>query len=622
MKFIFKIVVAVSLVVFISTHLKAQKQSDDRLAAQYFDNKEYDKAVLFYEKLFDKTHSPTYYVRLLTCFIELKEYKNAEKLIKRELKNFPFQLEFWTDLGNLYKISGNEADSKQSYEKSLKLLSPNNEQIMALANGFLKYRETEYAIQTYIKGRKLVNGSYPFNFELAQVYSLQGNTEAMLEEYLSLLLYQESYIQSVQNALQTALDPDDNGEKKALLKALLIKYIQKNGDAKVFSELLIWTYIQEKNFNGAFIQAKALDKRQKEMGNRLVELAKLSLENKDYETAIKCYQYVIEKGVDNYYYISSKMELVNVYNSKIIDSQNYTVEDLLSLEKTYNTTINELGRTASTASLLRGLAHLQAFYLHNTTGAINLLNEIIAMPRLDPHDVAKSKIELADVLLFTDEIWDASLLYSQVEKEYKFDQIGETAKFKNAKISFYTGDFAWAKTQLDALKASTSKLIANDAMQLSVTITDNIGIDTTEAPLLMFAKADLLDYQNKNNEALLMLDSLKLAYPNHTIADDILFKRFQINYKQKKYEEAAQNLEDLIKDYSFDILADDAIYQLALLNDNILNNKPKAAELYKKIMFDYQSSIYVVDSRKRFRALRDELKIIKIEDDILEFETN
>ena len=622
MKIFLKILLITSFFVFFSNQLKAQKQSDDRLAAQYFDNKEYDKAVIFYEKLFDKTHSSAYYVRLLTCFTELKEYNNAEKLIKREIKNFPYQLEFWTDLGNLYQLSGDESNSKQAYEKAIKLLSPNNEQIMALANGFLKYRETEYAIQTYIKGKKLVNGSYPFNFELAQVYNLQGNTEAMLEEYLSLLVYQESYIQSVQNALQTYLNPDDNGEKKALLKTLLIKYIQKNGDAKVFSEMLIWVYIQEKNFSGAFIQAKALDKRQKELGNRLVELAKLSLENKDYETAIKSYQYVIEKGADNYYFISSKMELVNVYNSKIIDSPNYTEEDLLSLEKTYNTTLNELGISASTAPLLRGLAHLQAFYLHNTESAIILLNEILAIPRMDPHDAAKSKIELADVYLFIGEIWDASLLYSQVEKEYKFDQIGETAKFKNAKISFYTGDFAWAKTQLDALKASTSKLIANDAMQLSVTISDNIGIDTTEAPLLMFAKADLLDFQNKNGEALFMLDSLKIAYPNHTIADDILFKRFQINHKQKKYEAAAQNLEDLIKDYSFDILADDAIYNLALMYDNQLNNKQKAAELYKKIMFDYQSSIYVVDSRKRFRELRDELKIIKIEDDILEFETN
>ena len=248
---------------------------------------------------------------------------------------------------------------------------------------------------------------------------------------------------------------------------------------------------------------------------------------------------------------------------------------------------------------------------------MTLLNEIITIPRLKPHDKAKCKIELADVLLFTGEIWEASLLYSQVEKAYKYDQLGEMAKFKNAKISFYTGDFGWAKTQLDVLKASTSKLISNDAMQLSIVITDNIGIDTTEAPLLMYAQADLLAFQNKNDEAMWMLDSLKLGYPFHTIGDDILYKRFQINFKLKKYQKAAQNLENIIKDYSYDILVDDAIYNLATLYDNQLNDKKKAAEFCKKIMFEHQSSIYVVDSRKRYRELDTEVKIINIDENSL-----
>jgi len=622
---ILKILLLIFLVIISVTKGFAQKNIDNKLAAQYYSDKEYDKAVIYYQKLFDKTKSPAYYVRLLNCFTALKEYKNAEKLIKREIKRNPYHLEIFTDLGNLYKIANQPNKSKQAYVKGLKLLSPNNQQIIDLANGYLKYKEPDYAIQTYLKGRKLLKGTYPFNFELAQVYNLQGNAEAMLNEYLNLLAYQESYIQSVQNALQTELANDKKIEKKELLKSLLIKRIQKNANSKVFSEMLIWVYIQEKNFGAAFLQAKALDKKGRELGKRITSLAELSVDNKDFETAIKCYKYVIDKGANSYYYISSKMQLVYVYNKKIIYAENYTEEDLLGLEKTYKSTILELGKTTKTASLLRGLAHLQAFYLHNTTDAIVLLNEIIAIPRLKTHDLASNKIELADVLLFTGEIWEASLLYSQVEKAYKYDQLGEMAKFKNAKISFYTGDFGWAKTQLDVLKASTSKLIANDAMQLSVLITDNIGIDTTEAPLLMFAKADLLAFQNKNEDANLMLDSLKKEYPMHTIADDILYKRYEINYKLNKYKEAAKNLEAIVKDYSYDILVDDAIYNLALLYDNQLDDKEKAIEFYKKIMFDYQSSIFVVNSRKRYRELDKSVKIINIDENSLiigEFDGN
>ena len=492
-------------------------------------------------------------------------------------------------------------------------MTPNNQQIIDLANGYLKYKKNNYAIDTYKKGRKLLKGTYPFNFELAQVHYSDGNIKAMINEYLDLLEYQESYIQSVQNALQTTLSSDDDGEQKKLLKTLLIDKVQKKAEKKVFSEMLIWVYIQNKNFGGAFIQAKAIDKREKELGKRIHALANLCLENKDYKNAIKCYQYLIDKGPENYYYLSSKMDLVNVYNQKILNAKTYTNEDLSSLENIYLSTISELGKTAQTVSLLQGLAHLQAFYLHQIDEAVSLLNEIINLPRIKLHDKAKSKLELADVLLFTGEIWEASLLYSQVEKDFKHDRLGEIAKFKNAKISFYTGDFSWSKTQLDVLKASTSKLIANDAMQLSILITDNIGIDTTEAPLLMFAIADLLAYQNKNMEALAMLDSLKLAFPNHTIADDILYKRYEINFKQKKYEKASINLNDLIANFAYDILADDAIYNLALLYDNYLADEAKAAENYKKILFDYKDSIYIVNARKRYRELVKDVDNFKLE---------
>lgn len=600
----------------------AQNNTDEELANQYFSNKEFDKAAVYFEKLLDKYPSQPYYLKLLDCYVELKEFKNAEKLIKRQQKQNPYELGYQVDLAYLYKVSGKENEAKQLSEKTIKQLSPNQQQVINLAQAFQFRKETEYAIQTYLQGRKLLKDVFPFNFDLAQLYNSVGKTENMVREYLDILEVQEAYIQSVQNALQNNLYDDDKGDKKTVLKNLLLEYIQNEPDKRVFSEMLIWVYVQENNFFGAFVQAKALDKRFKEFGDRIIALGTLSIENKDYETAIKCYQYVISKGNDSYYYVSAKMELVNVYNKKITSSNNYTENDLMELERNYLSTLSELGKTAATSPLIRGLANLQTFYLHQPDKAIGLLNEVLEMPRIKAHEIAQTKIELADVYLFTNEIWEASLLYSQVEKAYKYDQLGETAKFKNAKISFYTGDFAWSKAQLDVLKASTSKLIANDAMELSLLITDNIGIDTNEAPLLLFAKADLLNYQNRNDEALIILDSLQKEFPYHGINDDILYKRFKINYKNRKVDLAMENLNEIIKNYPTDLFGDDAIYNLALIYDNDKNDKEKAKELYKKLLFDYQDSIYGVDARKRYRELTGDIKIIKIENDILQFEAN
>lgn len=611
------------LILGLSHHVGfAQNNTDEELANEYFFNKEYEKATVYYEKLFDKTRSQHHYNKLLDCFIALEEYKNAEKLIKRQQKQNPLELSYNVDLAYVYKVSGKENEAQNLSEKTIKQLSPNQQQVINLAQAFYFRKETNYAILSYLQGRKLLKDIFPFNFELAQLYNSIGQNQNMVTEYLDILLVQESYIQSVQNALQNSLYDDDKGTKKDILKTSLIEFVQKHPDKRVFSEMLIWVYIQEENYAGAFIQAKAMDKRFKEYGDRLMALGQLANENKDYETAIKCYQHVIGKGNESYYYVNAKMELVNVYKNKITSTNNYTQLDLTELERSYLSTISELGKTASTSPLLRGLAQLQTFYLHQPIKAIGLLNEVLQLAGISPHELAQTKIELADVYLFTNEIWDASLLYSQVEKAYKYDQLGETAKFKNAKISFYTGDFAWSKAQLDVLKASTSKLIANDAMELSLLITDAIGIDTNEAPLLLFAQADLLNYQNKNDEALILLDSLQKEFSYHGLNDDVLYKRFKINYKNKKIDAAIDNLNEIIKKYPKELLGDDAIFNLAQIYDNNKNDKIKAAELYKKLLFEYQDSIYGVDARKRYREINGDSTPINNTIDPYQFDAN
>ncbi|MCC6838051.1 MAG: tetratricopeptide repeat protein [Bacteroidia bacterium] len=298
------------------------------------------------------------------------------------------------------------------------------------------------------------------------------------------------------------------------------------------------------------------------------------------------------------------MELLNVSYTKVVSKGNYTNADLLELEKNYAITINELGKSANTAPLLKNYAHLQAFYLNKADEAMTLLEETIALPALSAPIQAECKLELADIMLMTGNIWDASLMYSQVEKANKYDVIGQEAKFRNARIYYYTGDFAWSQAQLDVLKGSTSKLIANDAMDLSLLISDALAIDTNEVPLEMYAMADLFAFRNKDEVAIKLLDSINKTFPNHALADEILFKKAQIELKHAKYAEAIVFYEEILKNHSEDILADDALFNIADINENQFKNYDKAKELYQQLLEKYPSSLYVVEARKRFRKLR------------------
>ncbi|MBN8701794.1 MAG: tetratricopeptide repeat protein [Bacteroidetes bacterium] len=593
----------ISVFLFLASLCHSQSNVDEQLAQQYFQNKEFEKALVYFEKLFAK-NPITYYENYLSCLVELKDFKSAEKVVKRIVKQNPLTLRYNVDLGWLYRLQGEQNKMKEEFEKAIKQLQPSQEQAEDLAQAFMKIKEWDYAIATYKKAQRMMKDMYPYNFELAEVHAAKADWASMINEYLDLLELNEGYLQSVQSAAITFLGKENDDKKIEIVKTELLKRIQKSSDNVVFSELLIWLQMQQKDFEGALLQAKALDKRKKEEGRRIMSLADIFTSNGAYDLAIKAYEFVIAKGNQNENYINARMQLLDVLYKKVVEKGIYTTQDIVSLEANYIQTLTDIGKSASSVNLLKSLAHIQAFYLNKNQDAIGLLQEAIALPGVNSVTQAECKLALGDVHLFKGDVWEASLTYSQVEKAYKYDAIGQEAKLKNAKISYYTGDFKWAQAQLDVLKGATSKLIANDAMDLSLLIADNLGLDTNTAPLLLFAQADLYFFQTNYSSALAKLDSINLLFPNHTLDDNVLFRKYQIAYKQSKYDSCAMYLEKIIANYSYDILADDATFLLAELYQQKLNNKEKAMAMYQDVLTKFPASLFVVEARKRFRLLR------------------
>lgn len=591
-------------------HLHAQSalpNPDEQLAAQYYQNKEYDKALVYYEKLYGKKNNPQYYHFYLTCLIETKDFRQAEKLVRRQLKQKPEALYYYIDLGKVFLADSKPEKAKEEYDKAIKSLEPNPNQVLDLAKGFMAAKQWDYAISTYIKGRKLLGPSYPFNFELAEAYGEKQDYISMANEYLDLLEISDGYIQSVQNVLQTNFGYEAKTEKNDILKTQLIRRIQNDPEKTIFSELLIWMLVQQKDFDLALNQAKALDKRNKEDGSRIMALGQLCVANEQYDIAAKAFQYVLAKGRNSYYYVNAQLELLHSQYQKLVHSPTAAQTDWLELDKNYTTSIAELGKAPATVPLLKSLAHIKAFYLHNTNDAQTLLEECVDMPGTTENMKAECKLELADILLMTGNIWDAALTYGQVEKAFKHDPIGQEAKFRNAKISYYTGDFGWAQTQLDVLKGSTSKLISNDAMNLSILISDNIGLDSNEVPLLMYARGELLIFQNRIPEAFLTFDSITNSFPSHALADEILWLKAKIQMQAGKFNQADSLLEQITLGFSADILADDALFMRATLQEQHFQHKQKAMELYQELLTQYPGSLYTVEARKRFRSLRGDV---------------
>lgn len=583
--------------------LLAQKNNDALLAEQFYKSGNYTKAIELYAQLYDTYKSGNYYQNLLDSYLKLQQLENGEKLVRRHYKKHPNNPSTLVDYAHILTLQLDDKKAKKKFEEMLIVLNEKPQFVSSAANKLYKYGYLEYAIKAYkiaLKDPKKSN----YRFQLARIYGQLGEVDKMYQNYIDLIVGNKGYLQSVKISLNRTINNDSENENNQLLKSILIKKVQETNNENL-ADLLIWLFIQEKNFDAAFDQEKAMDQKYNLNQKKIFELAAICRKNKAFNTAQNCYNYIVEIGTASPYYLDSQMAILNLQKQILESSTESTSEQWLQLELSIIDGLNKLGRTSYTILLLRDLAQIQAFQIHNIPNASTTIQEALSISNASAEDLAHCKLLYADILLLQNEVWDAIINYSQVDKAFKHDLLGHEAKFRRAKISYYQGDFDWAQAQLDVLKKSTSKLIANNAMELSLLIQDNLNLDTTTVTMEMFARADLLIYQNKLNEAYNTLDSIVIDYQGHSLVDEVLYKQHQIKISQGNMQDASELLDQIISFFSYDILADDAKFAQAQLQENYFNNKEKASELYQDIITNHQDSFYISESRKRYRILRE-----------------
>ncbi|MCB0662898.1 MAG: tetratricopeptide repeat protein [Saprospiraceae bacterium] len=572
-----------------------------RLAEQYFQNGEYEKAGMLYERLYDESKNDYYFNRYVESLLALEQFQKAEEEVKNELKKRPGQIQLMVTYGNILERQYKDDEAEKAYKDAIEALPPDQFMVVKLANSFQQLTKYELAIETYEKGIKLLKNKAIFAYNLGNLYRQKGETPKMIENFLTSLESNPANITNLQALFQRSFTDADYDE----LQIQLYDKLQEDQDATPMIEMLAWVFVQKKDYRNALRQAIALDKRNNENGGRVFSLAAVAANDRAFDDAIRGYDYIVnEKGSNSSFYLDAKRQSLRVLRRKIVEGYDYSMEDLKGLELQYQTFLEEFGSNRATASIMMEWAELEGFYINDLEKAIAILNEVIEFPGLNEYVLGQAKIQLADFYLMEDEIWEATLLYSQVDKAHKDDQLGHEARFKNAKLSYYNGDFQWAQAQFSVLKASTSKLIANDALDLSVFIIDNLGLDTTPTALIMYSQADMLVFQNKFEEAFTKLDSIMEMFPEHSLEDDVLYLKAKIYAKKKEYDKSVEMYNAIIERFPEEIRADNALFELANLYENQLNDLEKAKGLYEKIFLDYSNSTFAVEARKRYRILR------------------
>lgn len=566
---------------------------EQQLAYDYFRKGEYEKAASIYEKLYVENKFNAHYLsKLIDCYQQLEEFTKAKESIEKHLEEFSSQVHFYVEIGYNYELQYLQSEADSYYKKALSTLDVKTNYGYSIGKAFQENHLLDYALEAY-KKTMIQNPKANYSLQVASIYGEKGEINNMFDTYLSMVDVDEKYTNTIMRYIGKYITDDSQNEYNTVFKRLVLKRLQSN-QKNSWNELLSWLFMQQKDYDKAYIQEKALHKRSLESLEGIVRLGEIAFDNKEYETTEKCFDYVLENTVDVVEIMDAKLYklYINIETS----------EDFSVVNSQFQALFNEYGKSTSTLDIQIAYADFLTFKYNQPDQAIKVLKGALKL-RSNNFQKGAIKIKLGEVLVFNNRFNEALIYFSQVQASLKNHILAQKARFKVAQTSYYKGDFDWAETQLKVLKGSTSQLIANDALDLSLIINDNIVQDSLRLALKTYAQADLLAYQHKNQQAVDSLNTILTQHKGHAIEDEALFKQAKVFEEMKLYEKAESNYLKIIKINAEDILVDDAYYNLGEINSQ-QNNIEKAKEYYQKIIFDFPSSIHLVDARKKYRKLR------------------
>lgn len=612
-KYIFKMKITKSrqrllfLLLFVAFFSALSYAQNPQLAMHYFNRGEFEKAESMFKELVQKQpQNSVYFEKLMDSQIQLQKYDEALSSLQDRINRFPNDPINHLLKGNLFELKKEQDKADESFQKAVDIAAKEPSTIARLAQEFQEKNKFEWALKAYQASAADGGEIHPsFTLPMATLHYRLGEYSEMIDRYLDAVEHRPESASFVLNYFQRYL-PDDFLDE---LKRKVIRKLQSSSEES-FNEILAWAYIQDNDFAMAYRQLRSIDKRKQENGHRVFRLGENAFLADQYQDAIRILDYIIqEKGRESPYYYKSHELTLQAKRAHInMENESNRLDQISDLVEEYLHFADSLGYNRFTAPLIKDLAEIQAFELHDYPASVKTLEELVKINNLNPNFLSESKVLLADIYLSTGDRWEATLLYSQVDKAHKEDEIGQMARFKNAKLSYYMGDFQWAQKQFDILRVATSRLIANDAIDMNVFIIDNMGLDTTDQHLKEYAAADFHYFKNEKEQALQKLENLRNKLSeDHSLQDDIIYLEAKIHADNQDYDIALEKYQQIVDFYPDGIWADNALFEMGNIYLNKLLQPQKAMEVFEKLFMDFSNSILAVDARKNFRELRKTL---------------
>lgn len=584
------------------TNLYSQSPIELEQARMLKDNGEVNAAIDMYKEFIKQyKNNRDLYILISDCFLELGEDKNAESYLKKANKQFPNDYKIKVALYLLYEQTNQKNKKDKLFKNIISSLKANNSDIQSLGNEFISKRRWAEAKAIFLKGRELIFDNTAYSWQLSNIFLQEGDYQNIAKEYLIQLENNPKTLKQIETNILGLIT--NNQDIAPIIEKEWETCWKKNKNNPYFAQFGVWLYNQTKQYDKSFELAKQIDNKfEEESGATMLSFGEDMLNSNNLDYALKAVNYILKKGKESAFYQRCRALSLSLSYKQFIENPIKSESDFNRLEADFMSFFKEFSFSKENFEIILQMGNFFAFYINKPQEAVDMLEEAINKG-FSTNQKGEIKLLLAKIYNRYGDMWQASLYCSQVEKDCKNSYLADEAKLLKALFSFYNNEIPWALSQFKALRSSTTKLIANDAMSYSILIEENIDQDSTYNGLRLFANAEKEIEYNNLSLAKQYLDSINSSYLYHPLFDEVLILRAKISILEKKFEQAKEYLKKSLKKYPYELTADDALY---ILSDIYLNQTKEislAKETLEKIIIDYPNSIYVIEARKLLSEL-------------------
>lgn len=574
-----------------------------QLAQQQMNRGNYESAIALLEQLAnDHPNRTTFQYELINAYEETKAYDEALAVLDRISNDN--SVSDVVDRGRLQHLAGREEQARQTWEAAIALYPERASTYRSIYHTLSNLRQFNLAIQIVEEGRETLNDPAAFRTELARLYSLDGQHDAALREYVALLEDDGRRVRFVKSRLQPFLDQsgDLGGAAQVLEDA-----VAEHPENEAYLDLLAWLYAEQDDYDAALDAYTRLDSLRGDEGETVLNLARQAADANDFDAARRALRTTRTQFADTRAaQLAVKIEGDMAYR-QWTQAEPFTDEAAQAADsawKTYQSAIDSASTNSSDmpdayATVWMRLAEL-ALEVRNDPSAARTAHA--ALRQFQSHEAERTLLA-ARIALRTNDLSAARAHLDSLAGSNTTRPPHQSAQHLLALLDVHDGHPEQAQERLSPLLSSLSHDAANDAVALQTALRHFGGPDSTTAALQHYAQGLIRERQHRWAAADSVYGTIATDMPQHPLAERARYRQARVAAHLDSPAASAEALRTFATQFPHHPWADRALFHAARLLDYAENQPGEARSVYMRLLDEHPNSVFASEVRVRVRSL-------------------